>query len=178
MTREQLEHLLRAAGAVTDQDRLVVIGSQAILGQFPMAPPETRQSMEADLIPIDDPEKWNLIDGVLGEGSPFHETFGYYADGVEASTPVLPEGWKSRLVEISNENTRGITGLCLEIHDLMISKYVAGREKDLTFTRAVVRHGLCDETTLRERLRDTVLAPEIRQLVEARIRGDFRSRRA
>jgi len=77
MTREQLEHLLRAAGALTDQDRLVVIGSQAILGQFPVAP-----------------------------------------------------------------------------------------------------HRLCDETTLRERLRDTAPAPEIRQLVEARISGDFRSKKA
>lgn len=175
MTREQLEHLLRAAGAVTDQDRLVVIGSQAILGQFPVAPAETRQSMEADLIPIDDPDKWNLIDGVLGEGSPFHETFGYYADGVEESTPILPQGWKDRLVTISNENTRGVTGLCLEIHDLMISKYIAGRDKDLVFNQAVVRHGLCDETTLRSRLQRTVLPPEVRELVEARISGDFKT---
>lgn len=173
MTREQLEHVLRAAGAVINQDRLVVVGSQAILGQFPMAPPETLQSMEADLIPIDDPDKWNLIDGVLGEGSPFHETFGYYADGVEESTPVLPRGWKERLVAVSNENTRGVTGLCLEIHDLMISKYCAGREKDLVFTRAVVRHKLCDEAMLWARLQNTTVTPEIRALVEARIRGDF-----
>lgn len=175
MTREQLEHLLRAAGAVTDQDRLVVIGSQAILGQFPDAPPETLLSMEADLIPIDDPDKWNLIDGVLGEGSPFHETFGYYADGVEESTPVLPGGWKDRLVVVNNANTRGVSGLCLEIHDLLIAKYCAGREKDLKFAHAVVAHGLCHEATLRERLRATAVAPEIAALVAARIDRDFRT---
>jgi hypothetical protein len=38
VTRAQLEHLLRAAAAIADDDEIVVIGSQAILGQFPEAP--------------------------------------------------------------------------------------------------------------------------------------------
>jgi len=38
MTREQLEHLLRAAADIVDDDTIVVIGSQAILGQFPDVP--------------------------------------------------------------------------------------------------------------------------------------------
>jgi len=41
--------------------------------------------MEADLIPVDYPERADLIDGVLGERSPFHDSFGYYGDG--AVTP-------------------------------------------------------------------------------------------
>ena len=32
MTRTQLEHIIRAAGAIADETDLVVIGSQAILG--------------------------------------------------------------------------------------------------------------------------------------------------
>ena len=32
MTRSQLEHLIRAAGTIADDDDIVVIGSQAILG--------------------------------------------------------------------------------------------------------------------------------------------------
>src|SRR4051794_21054519 len=47
--------------------------------------------------------------------------------------PIRPEGWRNRLVEIRNENTRGAKGLCLEIHDLLIAKLIAGREKDLAF---------------------------------------------
>ena len=39
MTREQLEHLIRAASTITDDDELVTIGSQSILGQFPEARP-------------------------------------------------------------------------------------------------------------------------------------------
>jgi hypothetical protein len=38
MTRSELEHLIRAAGAVADDPEIVVIGSQAVLGQFPDAP--------------------------------------------------------------------------------------------------------------------------------------------
>jgi hypothetical protein len=40
MTRGELEHVLRAAGAITGVSRWVVVGSQAILGAWPDAPPE------------------------------------------------------------------------------------------------------------------------------------------
>jgi hypothetical protein len=46
-------------------------------------------------------------------------------------TARLPEGWRDRLVPIRNANTGGGTGLCLEIHDLVVSKLMAAREKDL-----------------------------------------------
>jgi hypothetical protein len=34
MTREQLEHLIRACSTIAEDDDLVIIGSQSILGQF------------------------------------------------------------------------------------------------------------------------------------------------
>ena len=172
MRRSDLEHLIRAAGAVTDEDLLVIIGSQSILATFPDAAPELLQSMEADIIPIEHPEKWDLLDGSLGEGSPFHEAFGYYADGVEEKTARLPKGWKQRLIPINNANTRGVTGLCLEIHDLLISKYYAGREKDLVFTRVAVASGMVVEETLLTRLKETELIPTDRELLESRIKRD------
>jgi hypothetical protein len=46
MTRDQLEHLIRAAAVITDDDTIVVIGSQAVLGQFPNAPDSMRASVE------------------------------------------------------------------------------------------------------------------------------------
>src|SRR5262245_3747191 len=82
MNRAQLEHLIRAASVIADDDELIVIGSQSVLGQFPDAPASLLASMEADLIPRHHPERWDLIDGTIGEGSPFHLTFGYYAQGV------------------------------------------------------------------------------------------------
>lgn len=173
MKRSQLEHLIRAAADIADDDEIVVIGSQAILGQFPDAPPELLVSVEADVYPRRHPERADLIDGSIGEGSPFHATYGYYAQGVDESTAVLPRGWEERLVKIRNENTRGATGLCLELHDLLISKYVAGREKDRRFTGAAARAGLPCVETLTERLERTNLEPEARSRVLAAIRRDF-----
>lgn len=63
MTREQLEHLIRAASVIADDPEIVVIGSQAILGQFPQAPAPMRVSMEADLFPLNHPERSDLIEG-------------------------------------------------------------------------------------------------------------------
>ena len=46
---------------------------------------------------------------------------------------------RDRLIEYSNKNADGITGLCLEINDLWRTKLAAGRPKDFEFCRAVVR---------------------------------------
>ena len=48
MNRIALEHLLRAAAAANERE-FVVIGSQAILGQFPHAPDGLLVSIEADM---------------------------------------------------------------------------------------------------------------------------------
>ena len=77
MKRSQLEHLIRAAGSIADDDAIVVIGSQAILGAVPSPPAELVQSIEADLYPLKHPERSDMIDGAMGEGSQFHDTHGY-----------------------------------------------------------------------------------------------------
>jgi hypothetical protein len=172
MKRSELEHLIRAAGSIANDQEIVVIGSQAILGQFPSAPAPLLMSAEADLFPLHRPDLADLIDGSIGEGSLFHEQFGYYAQGVGERTAVLPKGWRDRLVRIENANTRGVTGLCLEVHDLAISKHVASREKDLEFSRELARHGMSNFKVLLARLKETEIAPELRKVIEARIRRD------
>ena len=173
MNRAQLEHIIRASCTVADDDELIVIGSQAILGQFPAAPPELTVSLEADVYPKHHPERAELIDGALGELSMFHQTFGYYADGVAENTATLPEGWSARLVPVCNANTLDKTGWCLEIHDLLISKYIAGREKDRRYTAAAARHGLCSAALLRQRLATTTVADAVRRQVDDAITRDF-----
>ncbi len=174
MTRSELEHIIRAAGAIAGDDEIVVIGSQSVLGQFPQAPVALLASMEADVYPRNYPERADLVDGSIGEGSRFHETYGYYAQGVSADTAILPRGWEQRLVRISNAATRQVTGLCLEVNDLALSKYAAGREKDLEFTAALAAHRLTDAAVLRGRLGSMPIAKAICRLVEARIARDFR----
>ena len=97
--------------------------------------------MEVDLAALEDPKgkKADLIDGAIGEASMFHATFGYYAQGVEAVTAVLPKGWRNRLVQFQTKGTRDVIAWCLEPHDLWISKMIAGRPKDLEFGQALVQ---------------------------------------
>lgn len=171
MHRAQLEHLIRASAGITGATEFVIIGSQALLGQFPDAPEELLVSMEADLFSMRDPADSDLIDGSIGEGSPFHQCFGYYAHGVAATTAVLPDGWRDRLITVRNANTGGGTGLCLEVHDLAVSKLVAGRDRDLTFIRLLVDRGLADLPTIRQRLESTPLDRDQRSAYEIRLQG-------
>ncbi|HKP63979.1 MAG TPA: DUF6036 family nucleotidyltransferase [Polyangiales bacterium] len=172
MTRQQLEHLIRAAATIADDDELVVIGSQSILGAYPVAPPELLVSVEADLYPKNHPERADLIDGTIGELSPFHETYGYYAQGVGPETAVLPEAWETRLITIQNDNTRWAKGMCLEPHDLILSKYVAGREKDLVFVKVAAEHGIVQRAHLEQRLAALKISDAQRELVAQRIARD------
>ncbi len=169
MTREQLEHIIRAAASIADDDELIIVGSQAVLGQYPNAPPELLVSTEADVYPKHHPDRADLIDGAIGEGSEFHETFGYYAQGVGPTTAVLPAGWESRLVPAYGPGTRGATGWCLEIHDLVLSKLVAGREKDIRYARDVARHGMVRKDELVERLATMTLESAVRDAVARRV---------
>lgn len=171
--RSDLEHLIRTAGKISGDSELVIIGSQALLAQFPEAPGVLTRSMEADIYPRSRPELADKVDGAIGEGSRFHQTYGYYARGVGADTATLPRNWQKRLIRIENPNTGGIAGLCLEIHDLAISKYVAGREKDREFTQALARHRMTNRAVLLERLETTRLDAAIAKLVKSRIERDF-----
>ena len=152
MNRAALEHILRAASAVTNERDIIVIGSQAVLGQFPGAPEALLVSMEADVYPRDAPAKSDLIDGAIGELSTFHKTFGYYAHGVDETTAVLPTGWQGRLVAVRNENTGGATGWCLDVHDLAAAKLAAGRERDMHFLDVLSREHMIEARKLRARV--------------------------
>ena len=173
MTRQELEHIIRAAGTIADTEDVIVLGSQSVLGEFPDAPPELLVSNEADVFPRSEPARSDLIDATIGEGSPFQREFGYYAHGVDETTAVLPDGWRDRLILVCGENTRFIKGWCLEVHDLAIAKYVAGREKDLSFTRSLVRHSMVSREVLDRRLGDTRIGSALRAVVTSRIQRDF-----
>jgi hypothetical protein len=169
MNRAELEHVIRAASGVVGDPDIIVIGSQAILAEFPNAPAELLQSMEADVYPRAKPELSIQIDGAIGERSMFHETFGYYAHAVDENTATLPSGWRERLVPIKNQNTGDATGWCLEAHDLAVSKVVAGREKDVDFVRILLREKMISRLTLGERLAALTLAADHLKAVHQRL---------
>jgi hypothetical protein len=170
VTRQQLEHAIRAACDIAGDDEVVVIGSQAVLGQFPDAPSELTASMEADLFPRNYPDRAHQIDGAIGEQSHFHATFGYYVHGVGPETAVLPAGWQARLVPVRNANTRLHTGWCLEGHDLAASKLaVPFREKDTDFVAALLWHDMVQAERLHGRLLRMPVDEEGRAQLAARL---------
>ena len=158
MKREQLDHVLRAAARIIGTPDLLVIGSAAILGTYDDAilPVAATRSDEADLAPFDDPDGGlsMAIEGSLGSGSLFHEQFGYFADGVDVSTAIVPIGWQDRLVLYETPGSEPARGWCLERHDLVISKLVAGRDKDFEFVGALADASLIDLDVVRTRLAD------------------------
>lgn len=173
MLLSELEHVIRASGEIAGDDEIIIIGSQSILGQFPDAPTRLLMSMEADIYPKKKPEMADAVDGAIGEGSLFHELHGYYAQGVGQKTATLPRDWQSRLVTIKNENTNNISGLCLEVHDLAISKMIAQRPKDLEFVQELVRHDMIQKETMLKRLGATDLTESVRKGIAKRISAIF-----
>ena len=164
MNAEQLQHLLRAAANITGEKEFIVIGSQSILGTHPDAPRSLRKSIEGDTYAKYHPEKSIDIDGSIGELSPFHQEFGYYAHGVSPETATLPDGWENRLVEFRIEDPAGTIGWCLEKHDLAFSKLAAGRAKDIEFVRELLKHRLINRGKL-QRLIESEENEEIKQLL-------------
>ncbi len=173
MTRAQLEHVIRAAATIANQRALVVVGSQAILASHPRPPRELVESMEVDLYPLDDPGLAELIDGTIGEGSPFHETFGYYAHGVGPETATLPADWLQRAVVVTGPGTAGAEAFCPCTEDVLLSKLAAGRDKDLDFVRVALEAGVTTPDALRARAADfgpersAVLIDRVRRLTSA-----------
>jgi hypothetical protein len=153
--RSELAHILRAACDVTNDPRIVVIGSQAILASFDEEelPIEATRSIEADVAFLDDPteQKSDAVDGAIGEESLFHRTHGFYGQGVSVSTATLPSGWEERLVAFHSEEAGRSRAVCLDVHDLVISKLAAGREKDFEFASALLAARLIEPATLAAR---------------------------
>lgn len=163
MKRDEFDHVIRAAAGILAVDELIVIGSQAVHASMASElPAEAQRSVEVDILPIDDPDssRADLIDGSIGEASMFHDTFGVYAQGVSPTTAVLPSGWRDRLVRYEVPGT-GVAALCLELHDLWISKAIAGRSKDREFCDALLEAGLVSREVLTSRLADLPRASEL-----------------
>lgn len=173
MRRADLEHAIRAATEIIAQDSIIIIGSQAILGSYSEdeLPDQATQSIEVDMAPLNDDDAASLatlIDGAIGEWSMFHETHGYYVQGIGRETAILPTGWEDRLVPVSGPNTNGRTGLCLDPHDLCLAKLVAHREKDLRFVGALIDANLIDPAILASRVEDMTTAdPRSRATIRA-----------
>lgn len=172
MKKQELDHVLRAAGEITGEKQFIIIGSQSLHAKHPDLPDEIFASAEVDLIAKNHPEKTESLN-LIGVYSRFHETHGYYADPVDENTAILPKAWKARLASLPPGDTQGVRGLCLDPHDLAIAEYVARREKDFVFTRALAKRGIVQKAQLLALLDKTPIDKEKRERIQGYIENDF-----
>ena len=172
MRKREVDHVLRAAGRITGEKQFIIIGSQSLHGKYPDLPDDLVRSFEVDLMASKNADRTEWLN-VIGVYSPFHESFGYYADPVDHKTATLPKGWKGRLVNLPDGDTEGVRGLCLDPHDLAIAKYAARREKDVVFTRELAARGIVSQDRLLALLGQTTVPDEMRERIRAHIAQDF-----
>lgn len=149
MTHDELAHVLRASAAISNETSFVLVGSQAVLLLLEQPPADLLVSTEIDLYPALHPEKADLIDGAIGANSTFHDTFGYHVDGISPETASLPNDWMNRAVLTYFGD---VTAICPDLHDLVVSKCAAGRDKDADFVRILLANGSVVVKTLLERI--------------------------
>lgn len=169
MRLDDFHHVIRAAAAITGETLFVVVGSQAILAQFANAPPPLLRSPELDIYPKDRPDLADLIDGSIGRDSIFHSTFGYYADGVGPETAKLPADWETRALRVQNDATGNATAICPNIRDLIVSKLIAGRPKDLDWIEHAFRNSLARPREVAPLLDKVACDPQILELARSRL---------
>lgn len=174
MIRDQLQHVILEIGRRFDLTEFYIIGSSAILAALPN-PPEgaLTATRDVDIIPPNDDEALaDRISFVLGEASDFDAEYGYYAQGVTSRTPTFaPAGWQRRALPLHVES---YTGWCMEVHDLVLSKLGAGRDKDLEFATGAATLGLLCRETLLRRLADVSCTRAERDRIAERIGALFR----
>lgn len=147
-----------------------------MLGPHPDAPETLLTSLEVDLYPRANPSLAEEIDGAIGDGSPFHEMYGYYAHGVGPETAKAPYGWQDRLIPVTIHTKQGsratITAWCLAPDDLVLAKLVAGRPHDIEYAVEALRAGIVTAETLQRGV--DLLEPRFRRLVTGRLDGLIR----
>ena len=157
LRRENVEHIIRAMSGISGETTFVLIGTGAVIAQLRTVPLALMTTRELDVYAphADDPDRVSdLIDGSIGEGSSFDETFGYYAHGIGPATATLPKGWEARAKEITWASAPGVTCICPAVDDIALSKICAWREKDVTWLRAAFQVGVLDLASIRNRVAD------------------------
>ena len=167
MKKSEVEHVLRAAKTICEDDEFIIIGSQSLHGRFPDVADSILMSYEVDIFAKNKTDKTERLNAI-GEASNFHDLNGFYADAVGERTAVLPRKWKERLVHLKiDDPTLNVKAYCLDPHDLAVAKLAAGREKDAVFIRGMLSRGMVDAKIIEERLAKTTLEAGRRARMES-----------
>jgi len=72
MKKQQVDHVLRAAGRITGEKQFIIIGSQSLHGKHPDLADHIVRSAEVDLIAKRDASRTEWLN-VIGQDSKFHD---------------------------------------------------------------------------------------------------------
>jgi hypothetical protein len=174
LNRDRVDHILRAAGAITGRAKFVLIGSAAIAAWRADIPDIMAMSRDVDLFAYDTPDAEDVADqlsGAIGQASQFDAEFGYYCDGVDELTAILPTDWEVRARAYSSPATNGVEALAPEPNDIALSKAVAWRSKDIAWLRAAIAHRIVDVETMCARIDHLPARAGDLATLEARLRS-------
>lgn len=146
----------------------MIVGSQALLVGRDDIERSLRMSVEIDAYPANvhewervhpGQEASEVINALLGEGSQFHATHGFFVDGVDDRTAWLAPDWQDRAVRrVIDLDNRKVEAIAPEPNDLVASKLARGDPKDVQFARICLRSGLVRHDEVRSRLE--IIMPE------------------
>ncbi len=133
MRKSDLFELIREINRISSTEKPIIVGSQAVHGVTDDLPEIARKSIECDfLFASGKSETLTEINKKLGVFSNFQIEHGFYADALGLATVILPIDWRERLQPFLDESGE-LIAYCAEIHDIAVSKLIAGREKDFQF---------------------------------------------
>lgn len=135
MRKSDLFELVRQIKVITSDEMPIIVGSQAVHLVTDFPPEIIQQSIECDFLFSSGKSETRIeINKKLGVFSNFQLEYGFYADALGLATVILPTGWRERLQPFKDESGE-IIALVAEIHDIAVSKLIAGREKDFLFLK-------------------------------------------
>lgn len=135
MRKSDLFELIREINKISAEEKPIIVGSQAIHAIVKILPEIAKKSIECDFLIVGEKTETRIeINKKLGVFSNFQLEHGFYADALGLATVVLPINWQTRLQPLLDEKGE-IIAYCAEIHDVAVSKLIAGREKDFQFLK-------------------------------------------
>lgn len=166
-TLSDIDRAARSVATHFETDKIFVIGSQAALLKYPESPSIMRGSGEIDLYPANNRDWESKNDGLecseeifalFGQGSTFHNKYGFYIDGVDEHTAIMPGDWLNRAnIRIIQDFYRAIpiSIIAPSDEDLVISKLMRLEHKDKVFIRAMHDYVQLDKNKIIELLHKT-----------------------
>lgn len=175
LSRSDLLLALDQCAAATGDREFVIVGSLAILGAYPSAPPALRVSQDIDLFSKTAVtlQKNRLIYERFGPDSDFAVEHDFYIEPVGEWVVMssLPD-WAKRLIKV--ECPSGVIGWCLSPLDIAYNKADAGREKDVAYLAELFRARLILPSQLKDAMEAVPIGPETAVLIHARIQEAIR----